>query len=476
MSVLQFGTLKMIRRFVASHTGLGVLCLVVVLSVASRALVADEANQEIVQMVIEALRSDDPAMQTGAIALVRDIPGEEVTKALAKELPNLPAPGRVQLLSALADRGDGTALPAVIATTEAKEVSVRIAALKALGRLGDASSVAMLAQRAAQSTGDEQKAARDGLYRLRGSAVDERILAEVPSGEAAVKVELIRSIAERNITKGVQVLLKSAQDPDRKVRAESLKVLKAVADPDALPALVDLLLNLRSDSDRVEAERSVAAVAHKIEDRNRQAASVLAVLPSVKDVKNRCSLLRVLGKIGDNTGLAVLRESLTSEDPKLRDAAIRALSDWPTAEPVGDLLKVAESSNNQVHRILSLRGLVRLLGLDSSRPAKETVAMYNKAMSLAPSVAEKRRVLSGLAGMKSSDALMMAAKYMEDEALRPEAELAAVRIAGHVRESNPQVAEMILKKIIKSSKNETLRQQAQELMKQTDASMPEANK
>jgi HEAT repeat protein len=439
-------------------------------------LVADEANQEIVQMVIDALRSDDPTMQTGAIALVRDIPGEEVTKALAKELPNLPASGRVQLLSALADRGDRTALPAVVAALSAEESSVRIAALKALGQLGDASSVTMLAQTAAKSRGDERKAARDGLYRLRGSATDEKILAEVPSAEATIKVELIRSMAERNIAEGVPILLASAKDPDRKVRAESLKVLKAVADPKALPALVELLLNLRSDSDRTEAERSVAAVAHKIEDENRQAAAVLAALPSVKDVANRCSLLRVLGKIGDNAGLSALRESLESKDARIRDAAIRALSAWPTAEPVGDLQKVAESSDNQVHRILALRGLVRLLGLDSSRTPNEIVAIYKKAMSLAPNVAEKRRVLSGLAKLKSLDALTMATAHMEDNTLRPEAELAAVRIAEGVYASHPEQAKTALKKIIQRSKNESLRHQAQKLAEKIDAAKSEAKR
>lgn len=464
------------RRFTRLHIGFAGFCFAGILLTAPRTLVGDGANQEIVQMVIDALRSDDPAMQTGAIALVRDISGEEVTKALAKELPNLPAAGQVQLLSALADRGDGTALPAVIATTRADEPSVRVAALRALGRLGDASSVIMLAQTAAKSSGDERKAAREGLQRLRGPGIDEKILAEVPSAQAAVKVELIRSIAERNITEGVPILLASAKDPDRKVRAESLKVLKAVADPEALPALVDLLLNLRSDSDRVEAERSVAAVAHKMDDKNRQAAAVLEVLPSVEDVKNRCSLLKVLGKIGDIAGLPALRRALTSEDAELRDAAIRALSDWPTAEPVDDLLKVAESSHNQVHRILALRGLVRLLGLDSSRPPEEIVAMYHKAMSLAPSVAEKRRVLAGLASVRSTAALKMAAKCMESETLRREAELAAVRIAESICASHPEPARVVLERIIQRSENESLRQQARELAEQIDTKKSEANR
>jgi hypothetical protein len=72
---------------------------------------------------------------------------------------------------------------------------------------------------------------------------------------------------------------------------------------------------------------------------------------------------------------------------------------------------VAENSDNKVHRILALRGFVRLLGLETKRPAEETVAMYKEAMGLAPDVSEKRRVLSGLANTKSIAALQMAADY-----------------------------------------------------------------
>src|SRR5512139_3133058 len=79
-------------------------------------VLANEGNQDIIKMVIDALKSNDPQMQSGAIAIVRDIPGPEVTKALAQELPGLAAAGQVQLLAALADRGDALALPAVIET------------------------------------------------------------------------------------------------------------------------------------------------------------------------------------------------------------------------------------------------------------------------------------------------------------------------------------------------------------------------
>jgi HEAT repeat protein len=248
-------------------------------------------------------------------------------------------------------------------------------------------------------------------------------------------------------------------------------VLKVIARPEHLPALIGLLLNLQSSSDLNEGRKMIASVAHKIEDKNRQAEAVLAVLPSVKDIKKQCSLLSVLGKIGDSSALPPLREALGSDNIDKRGAAIRALAEWPTSEPAADLMKAAENSENKVHRILALRGAIRLLGLDDKRSTEETIEMYEKAMTLAPDSGEKKRVLSGLANTKSLDALQMAAGYLQDEALLKEAEFAVVKIAGSIYEDFPQQTRDVLKKIVQTAINDALQKQAQEVIDKIDESV-----
>jgi HEAT repeat protein len=424
---------------------------------------SEEPENEMIGIVIDALKGNDESMQSMAISLIRDMPGADVTKILARELPNLSARGQVQLLSALADRGDRTALPAVIGATLSKDQSVKIAALRALGQLGNASNVDLLAEKAAMARGEEQKAARESLYRLRDPNVDGVILTCIPKVTAKIKVELIKSAGERNIITGVEVLLKTARDEDAKVRRESFKVLKAIAGPKYLAALVEFLVGVQSSADRREAEKTVTTVAHKISDKNRQAEAVLAKLPSVKEEGSRCSLLRVLGKIGDNSALAVLRGGLKDKSAAVKDACIRALAEWPTAEPASDLLKVVQATDNTLHHVLALRGYVRLIGLDSNREAEETIGMYRQAMILASNISEKKMVLSGLATIKSLSALKIAALYLDDKALQQEAEVAVVKIAEATGVSYPAESKAALEKIIQISKNDFLRKKAQEV-------------
>lgn len=458
---------KRIRAQMAKQPGVLMAVVLAAYAVIGCAMVSaagsEEPENETIGIVINALKGNDESMQSMAISLIRDMPGAEVTRVLARELPNLSARGQVQLLSALADRGDRSALPAVIGATTSEDQSVQIAALRALGQLGNASNVDLLAEKAAVARGEEQKAARESLYRLRDPNADGVILTRIPKVAAKIKVELIKSVGERNIVTGVEVLMKTAQDEDSKVRRESLKVLKAIAGPKYLPALVELLVGVQSSADRREAEKTVTAVAHKISDKNRQAGAVLAKLPSVKEEESRCSLLRVLGKIGDDSALAVLRAGLKDKSAAVKDACIRALAEWPTAEPAADLLKVVQTTDNKLQHVLALRGYVRLIGLESGREAKETIDMYRQAMELASNVSEKKMVLSGLAMIKSLAALVRVSAYLEDKALQQEAEVAVVKIAEAISDSFPLESKAALEKIIQISKNEFLRKKAQEV-------------
>jgi hypothetical protein len=85
-------------------------------------------------------------------------------------------------------------------------------------------------------------------------------------------------------------------------------------------------------------------------------------------------------------------------------------------------------------------------------------------MSLAPDAVEKKKVLSGLSSTNSLAAMQMAAGYLDDEALSVEAGAAVINIAGGIYADCPEQVKDMLNRIIKTTKNDSLRQQAQELM------------
>jgi HEAT repeat protein len=405
------------------------------------------------------LKSSDKQMQTAAIATLKVAADTNTIKMAAEQLPNLAAEQQIQLLAALAECNNPSALPAVLSAAKSRDDNVRIAALNAIGVLGDASTIDTLVQAASAAGGQEQKTAQDALYRLRGADIDQAILKKIPVAEPKAKIELILSCDQRNVTASAPLLIKAVKDTNEYVRIEAIKALRNLADESHLQELIELQI-ASSGTERAELEKTVTAVARQIPSGKNPAGKILAALPSAKDLDTRCSLLSVLGKIGDPAALPVLRDALGDKEDKVRDAGVRSLSDWPTPLPATDLLKVAKDSQNPVHKVLALRGYIRLTGLASSRPDEVTIKMYKEAMALSPGADEKKMVLSGLANMKSLEALKMSAEYLGNSELNQEAELAVIKIAGWTIRNNPRETAQLLQKIISESTNEQVRERA----------------
>ncbi len=179
-------------------------------------------------------------------------------------------------------------------------------------------------------------------------------------------------------------------------------------------------------------------------------------------------MLQVLGEIGDRTALPVLRASLADGNVEVQTAAIRALSAWPTAEPLPDLQEVAQVSGNTVHQVLALRGYVHLLGLESDRSDEEATGLYREALALASNDGEKRMVLAGLANMQAVGALELAADYLDDSALQQEAEVAVARIAQGTYEDHPDRTRDALEKLVRVTQNEQRRNRVQGFLDDLD--------
>jgi HEAT repeat protein len=367
--------------------------------------------------LVAALHDESPDIQAVAIR-------ELATSGfdLGAERKQLPPPAQVRVLAALADRAGQGSLPVFQDAATSDSEPVRIAALRGLGVVGGAASVDLLAERAANTTGEEQEAARASLSRLRGAGVDEAILHAIPAAPAKTKVELIRATGERGSSGASDVLLKTAVDADRGVRRESIRALRETAGPPAVPALVALLVAAQDANDRKEYERTVAAAIRR--SKEAPVAEVLAAYGAAADNAARTSLLSVLSMVGNPQALPVLRQALKADQSDIRRTAINALAEWPSAEPAPDLLALAQSSSDLTQHVLSLRAYVKLVQIPSDRSPAETAGMLAAAMAAAKRADERKLVLGAAARVICEESLAMAKAAAADPAVAGEAKLA----------------------------------------------------
>ena len=398
-----------------------------------------------------------------SIMLVRNIPDLKNLTTLAAELPDLAPIHKIQLLATLADVGDASVLETVVNATKDNDMAVRVAALTALTELGNVSHVELLAQAAATGQPDESEAALASLNRLKGDDVDQAIIDLVPAADAKTKVVLVESLGERYAKQSIGMLMETAKDSERRVRSASMKSLGQVADPTYLPQLVQLLIEIENSSERDKAITAVANLAKKIPEPQSKSEQIRSRLASVSDVTPTCSLLRVLGKLGDDESLPILQKSLKDDNEDIQIASIEALSEWPTSAPINDLLAVAKKSTD-VQQVLALRGYIGLVKEDDDISDKEKLDMFKTAMGLAANVGEKKSILSGVSDVRTPEALKFASTFLKTEDVKDEAEVATVRLAERIRSNHPDEAKKALKQIIKISENESRRESAQKTL------------
>jgi HEAT repeat protein len=412
--------------------------------------------------VLESLGEDGSPRQQMAVELVQEMAGSSTTKAVAGRMLQLSPAGQFLVLGALAQRGDQAARPAVESLCSSPDASVRLAALGALSALGNASSVRLLASRAAAGPADEREKARASLSRLRGQDINRAIIDALQGASPSVQVELIKALGQRGATEAVSTLLKTATSPDQTVRVTSWRELRGLSRFSDMPALVALLLE-SEPGDRNEAENAVATVARLGADESQQTGAVLARLADVGNPTDKSSLLRVLGQIGGARALAALRQAASDDHPEIRLTVTRLLADWPTDQPLDDLRATVRTTPDQRQRALALRGYVRLIGLNENRRPAEALPMYREAMALASNATEKRMVLAGLASLKSLASLEIAAEHLGDAELRQEAEVAALEIARGIGGAFRERTSTILQNLADTSPDGAMRKQAREL-------------
>jgi HEAT repeat protein len=415
-----------------------------------------------IPILIEQLKGSDADLLRAALVLVREMPGAEVTKALAGELAALAAEKQILLTEALTDRGDRAATPAVLALTLKGDAKVRVAAIRALARLGDASVVPGLVDLATGGEAAVAQAAAGTLATLSGKEVDAAVQAILDKPDAKARRLAIDVLGQRRVAAAAQALLKAAADSDEAIRLAAVKALGETAASGDLPALVELVIKTKAGKELAAMEASLASACARMPDREACAQVVSAALAGA-DAQAKSVLLRTTGRVGGAKALEAVRAALKDAGTDVRETAIRVLADWADPAAIADLATLAKSAESKTHKILALRGYIRLIGL-STQPADQKLALCKDAMGLADRDEEKKLALGALGGVPNVEALAIVVPFLDNPATKDEAAAAAVTIGEKIAGSHaPQTADA-MKKALKATANADLQKRAKEVL------------
>ena len=376
--------------------------------------------------ILAELNGQDSAMQSVAIAAVREVRSVAALKEVAAKMTSLPPVLQEQLLASFADRGAPEVLAAVMAAADHQAEGVRIAALKALGDLGAEPAVPFLAGRAATAKGAEKNTAWESLCRIHGAHIDAAFLAALADTDAPVQVVLLKAIADRQMEAADTALLNALNAGDADVQRAALATLAEIGVAASMPPLVTLLANTDDGDVRQAAIDTLVALAGRAPNQDQRADALLEALPNVDAPQARGALMSALGKIGAEAALPALYKALKSPDPALSTAAIEGLSAWPNPAPATRLLNLARRQADRPAAQAALLGYIRLAGLASNGEAEKKVRMYERAASLASTTEERKAICEGLAAIQKAEALPALYAFLKGD----DADAAAEAIKG----------------------------------------------
>jgi HEAT repeat protein len=382
-------------------------------------------------LLLEQLRSPDKALFGIGLRTARELPGRDITEALAAELGKCSPERQSFLLLALADRTDAAVMPAVLAAASNGSQTLRLTAIGALDRRGDVSSVPVLLNAAADADADVSQAALSALARLPGNEVDAALSDRLATASGKNRQVLIILAGQRHIDRALPVIVRSTGDSDAGVRNAAVQAIGLLGTDAQAADLVRLLQATQNAKERGDIEMAFLAISSRTGTR-----SVPPVLPLARndDVALRIIALHVLASAGGPDALAAVQSAVQDKDESVQDEAVRTLSTWPNNWPEDSgvaqpLLTLAKSDAKTSHQVLALRGYLQYLQSNKQLKNDDKLSKVTDVLPLIKRPEEKRLAIAAIGTIPAPAALELLVVFAAEQVVAEDACSAIVKLA-----------------------------------------------
>jgi uncharacterized protein len=401
---------------------------------------ATALGQEGAPRILTALAGNDPVLCDAAIQALNASQDPALLASAAQRLGNLPSETKVKLLAMLADKHTTNTLHQIVPLVANQDANVQIAAIGALGVLGDASTVGALTPVLAAATPAERAAISGALARMPGSGVEAALISALEGGAPEVQIAVIKALRARASKQAIPAFTKATAADSAELRREAIGALGQLADASSIPALLGLL-NRAAPQDVPLIESALAEICRRLGD-------ITPLVGALKDAPaaKQIALLNASAMVGGSQALAAIQGQLQSPDPEVRLAALRLLSDWPDAAPLDSVAAVALTSTDARSKLLALRGLAKLAPQAKDRPAAQVVELLSRAL-LGADPNEQRALLAALGVIADPASLKVAAAQLDNPALAKEARVTVFKLLDALSQTNRAEARPVIEKL-----------------------------
>ena len=424
-------------------------------------------GDQILDELLDLARTADARLAVSALAMVNTLEDQVITEMLVSTLNRTPEPRIPEFITALGERGDPYAASEVVPFLESPSRETRMAASQALVRLSGSERLPALIMALNRAEDErEREAMQTALLQVPAHDMTAALAEALPNAATSAKPAFIRMLAERRASEHRSLVVRQANGDNGKsgsekgqaenknglVRLEVYRYLQQLGDPEDIPFLVSHLqadlnaeLGLAEERDEAlnghavvreevrrgevsEAEikrdeirraeirvikEAITGIISRAEEPEKIAEIMLELLEEASDAQKR-HLLAILPHVEPGKTLPVLRNALHHREASIRHSAAAALSQWPDAIALPELLDAATVAPDSSSRAEVYTGYVRLVNT-LNYPVGKKVTLLQDLVHTTEDSREKANILIHFTALDDVTALQSVSRYFHHE-------------------------------------------------------------
>ena len=379
-------------------------------------LLADSQGTGSVPTLIKALGSTDINYRTAALKYAQKYITPATTNLWLKALPNLKPDAQAEIIGMLGQAEAKSALPTILKNLTNKESSVKLAAIKAAGKIGQESALGSLLGVLKKGNTDDLKAVKNALLTMKGDKVVDQIAAAIPTIPANAQPTLIEVLTARAADSKIDVILGQLKNSEATVKTAAFTALKSVSAPKDISTLFGLLNTVTEPQEIQAVQEAITAAVKGTGDAAKQTEVLLSQISSVSADK-KPNYLRILANIGTKKALNAVASAYSGGDAATQKAAVNSLANWSDVSATAELYKIGKSTSDAAYLDQAVSGYVRAVNVSKQTPTQK-VLMLRKSMEMAKTAAQKESILKELVRNRTFNALIFAGNYLDDTQLQ----------------------------------------------------------
>ncbi len=390
-------------------------------------LLVDVQGEKSMPLLLAAANDKNPEYRAAALKYANAFKGKELTVQWSNQGKKDSPEAQADILTMLGNRQDETALPILTQQLKSKNPAIKLAAIQAIGKLAQESSLPGLLEVMKTADTTEINAVKNALFSMKGASIGASVSNAIPSMPPKAKAALLEVLGTRKASDKTNEVLALANDPDADVKLAARNALKNLATQDNLPALFPLLLSAGKPAEIAATQAAITNALGGVADKAKRTDLVLQQMSQAPAAQKRL-FYGILANLGGSKALEAVTTEFNQGNAESKKDALTALGNWADAGAATELFRIAQSSPDKPYFDQALQGYVRRVHV-SKYPADQKFLLLRKAMDIAQAPGQKQAIMQEIANNPTFPALLFAGKFLDDAAVQQEAARAVMAIA-----------------------------------------------